>query len=952
MSRLTAALPFLLLEGVLAALQPTAAPKMPPGIVLYEIRHGSTADQAGLLPGDVVLAWGRDAANGHTEGELQEPFDWTQVFIEQVPRGTVTLRGLHGQQEKVWILPGGAPSAWQEAKVRPLLPDDLRALFEQGQKRVAAGAPDAALALWRAAAEAAAARGESISSRWFSILAARILARTGRIEEAEVQYSDLVSGLERSPEGRTAAAQMLREWGDFLRDRQLWERAESCYQRALALDRQASSDSLAAAWSLTGLGYTASWSAGEKDPDTFFREALAVRERWAPGSADIATTWWDRGNDAMSNRDPRTARERFARAVELEEKATSNGLYIAEEITSLGGALFDLGDFTAAEALWNRALRLAEERAPDDFLMAGILQDLGEAAMNNQNWPEAERFLQRSLTPDRGLTQNPIAHSDILHDLGTVERRLGKRADSARDLCRSMEIVEQQRERFDRTQDVRRRWGFVFADQYRDCARSLVDTGEVRRAFEVLERGRARSFLDQLTDRSRRVANLLRSEAAEWLRLGDDYDRTQEALDAASARKPADPRRTLSLKGRQREILRRREQILASRRPSIPARYPEPLDLGGVGQILDAGTALLLYATSEDQTLLFVVKPASANGPRLEVFTLPLGGEALSQEVALFREALVDDRFDVRNLQARGRRLYDLLLRPAERLLADAARLLIVPDGPLHTLPFAALVRDGRYLAEWKPLHFALSATSYAEIKKRRQPAGDPARWRLVAFGDPRYPRQPNGEPGVVANPALRKAARGGLSSLPQSRREVAEVARLFPLSRVYLQDEATEERARQLGGDVDLLHFAVHGLLDTRTPANSALALSPPPKRGPGHGNGLLQAWEITEDLHLNAALVTLSACDTALGRDMGGEGLIGLTRAFQSAGARSVLATLWEVSDRRSAALMPSFYRALRAGKPKDEALREAQIRQIHSQDAPEPFYWAAYQLYGDWQ
>src|SRR6185503_1921431 len=95
-------------------------------------------------------------------------------------------------------------------------------------------------------------------------------------------------------------------------------------------------------------------------------------------------------------------------------------------------------------------------------------------------------------------------------------------------------------------------------------------------------------------------------------------------------------------------------------------------------------------------------------------------------------------------------------------------------------------------------------------------------------------------------------------------------------------------------------LHFACHGLLDARFPLDSALALAPG-----GDDNGLLQAWEVIERVRVDADLVTLSACDTGLGRDMGGEGLVGLVRAFQYAGARSVLASLWEVSDRSTARL-----------------------------------------------
>src|SRR5262249_53842020 len=199
---------------------------------------------------------------------------------------------------------------------------------------------------------------------------------------------------------------------------------------------------------------------------------------------------------------------------------------------------------------------------------------------------------------------------------------------------------------------------------------------------------------------------------------------------------------------------------------------------------------------------------------------------------------------------------------------------------------------------------------------------------QLVAFGDPIYPPLSLDR----ADPEVRAALRHGLSlaPLPSSREEAAGVAALFPRGRAYLSGEATEERAKAVGREVRLLHFACHGLIDERFPLNSALALTVPERPAAGQDNGLLQAWEIFESVRLDADLVTLSACDTALGREMGGEGLIGLTRAFQYAGARSVLATLWSVADVSTADFMKRFYGYLRQGRTKDEALRAAQLDQ----------------------
>jgi CHAT domain-containing protein len=118
------------------------------------------------------------------------------------------------------------------------------------------------------------------------------------------------------------------------------------------------------------------------------------------------------------------------------------------------------------------------------------------------------------------------------------------------------------------------------------------------------------------------------------------------------------------------------------------------------------------------------------------------------------------------------------------------------------------------------------------------------------------------------------------------------------------------------------------------------------------GQANGLLQAWEILEHVRIDADLVTLSACETALGKEMGGEGLVGLTRAFHYAGARSVHASLWSVGDESTADLMGRFYGYLQRGRSKAAALRAAQLDLIRSDRFSHPFHWAAFTLTGDWR
>jgi CHAT domain-containing protein len=168
----------------------------------------------------------------------------------------------------------------------------------------------------------------------------------------------------------------------------------------------------------------------------------------------------------------------------------------------------------------------------------------------------------------------------------------------------------------------------------------------------------------------------------------------------------------------------------------------------------------------------------------------------------------------------------------------------------------------------------------------------------------------------------------------------------------VYLGKDATEGRARSIGSNVRYLHFATHGVLDRRFPLDSGLVLSAPAKPADGLENGILQAWEIFERVRIDADLVALSACDTGLGREMGGEGLISLARAFQYAGARTVAASLWEIGDRSTTELMVRFYEGLKRGRPKDEALQAAEVALLRVPSSRHPYYWAAFQLNGDWK
>ncbi|MEZ5332250.1 MAG: CHAT domain-containing protein [Thermoanaerobaculia bacterium] len=250
-------------------------------------------------------------------------------------------------------------------------------------------------------------------------------------------------------------------------------------------------------------------------------------------------------------------------------------------------------------------------------------------------------------------------------------------------------------------------------------------------------------------------------------------------------------------------------------------------------------------------------------------------------------------------------------------------------DGPLFSLPFAALVRGAR-----KPIAVAQSGTVFARLHGRPRTPLEAA--KIVAFGNP----EPLAEPS---------------SPLPWARRELERVAELFgERATVFYGRGATEERVRATAGEADYLHFATHAVLDRRLPLESALALALPGgrTRAASADDGSLRGWEIAEQLDLHADLVTLSACSSALGGELAGEGITGLARAFQYAGARSLLVSLWDVSDRSTAELMERFYEGLRRGESKSGALLAAQASLLSQPQTAHPFHWAAFELLGDWE
>jgi CHAT domain-containing protein len=365
-----------------------------------------------------------------------------------------------------------------------------------------------------------------------------------------------------------------------------------------------------------------------------------------------------------------------------------------------------------------------------------------------------------------------------------------------------------------------------------------------------------------------------------------------------------------------------------------------PLTMRDVQRALRPDELLVEFALDEPASFCLVVTRTTARVQRLA------GRAAIEGRVAQLLKSVREGK--AADLEARG--AGELLLDRIPEI-ATRPRLVVSPDGDLHQLPFELLVTaTGKTLLQTHTVSYAPSGSVLAILRDRRAQS-TPVRTALAISASP------TAEVSISssARPVIGSSPRGlydldlaQLPPLPAANDEVRSVVGTLgsATSTVLLGDGATElEVKRAPLHDYTVLHFAVHGILSTKSPVRSALLLRPA-----GSEDGLLQAWEVLT-LRLRAELVTLSACDTGAGARHGQDGVSSLVRPFLAAGARTVVANLWSADDQFSLALMRDFYRRLATGTDVADALRGAKLKMV-DQFGPQalPKLWSGLLAYGD--
>lgn len=505
-------------------------------------------------------------------------------------------------------------------------------------------------------------------------------------------------------------------------------------------------------------------------------------------------------------------------------------------------------------------------------------------------------------------------------------------------------------------------------------------------AFFYAESTKARSFLELLSKtKTGTLADRIPKELAE---------QEKKLLNTIASIQAAGGGQSKSQKELLKKSKRELDELIVKLRKDYPdyasIRYPEPVKAGNIP--LRGNEVLLAYKVNPGKTYLWIIE----KGKDTSAIEIDVSREELIRRVGEFRGFMENpdslEAYDPEKGQALGR----LLLGEALSRIDPAKNIIITPDGVLNILPFEALIvgktsNTVQYLGEKYKISYYPSASVMATMRqfKESPKSSNP----LFALGDPvyddsdlRYSLKKSGNialaaadktPGLNLRSAL---VRSGFSlpRLPETRDEVLRIGELFGYKtndpNIKLDMDATKsELLKSNLGNYRFIHFATHGILSGDMPyiLEPALVLTQPGNRNPE--DGFLKMSEILE-LKLNADAVVLSACKTALGKEIAGEGVVGLSRAFMLAGSKSVIVSLWSVESNSTAVLMKSFYSHLmKPGRSKEEALRlakqELKNQSLISDDlsrgvkitgrdkktqtsTAHPFFWAPFILIGEWE
>ena len=568
--------------------------------------------------------------------------------------------------------------------------------------------------------------------------------------------------------------------------------------------------------------------------------------------------------------------------------------------------------------------------------------------------------------------------SQTLYDLAKLERKEGDLKAALSSISEAIDIIENIRQEIVNP-ELKTSFFATKQDYYALKIDILMDLhqqdptqGYNAQAFDTSERSRARTLLELLNESNADIRQgvdpkLLDQENA----LKDKTTALEKQWSELINKNPTDQQKAFFQQERKNLLAQYQtiQDTIRAKSPKYAAlKYPQPLTLAQVQQqILDPDTALLQYSLGEEKSYLWII---TKNGFTSHILPAQKEIEIAARELL---NAIQYSKDDTANISQAANQLSQLILTPVAKL--KQKRLVIVPDGVLSYVPFSTLALNNQPLINQHELVNLPSSSSLALIRQETQNR-KPAPKTLAILADPIFSaddqriKVPQKRPISPANPDLNQLAlnratktlkksravgnNNQFTQLPGTRQEAQAILALIPKTETTaaFDDQANLNLAinPQLS-QYRILHLATHGVFNGEDPADSGIILSLVDAKGTPI-NGFLRLNEIF-NLNLPAELVVLSACETGLGQEIKGEGLVGLTRGFMYAGTPRVLVSLWQVDDQATAELMTRFYKLILEKKlPPAQALREAQLQMQTETEWKSPYYWSAFILQGEWR
>lgn len=794
----------------------------------------------------------------------------------------------------------------------------------------------------------------------------RALRRAGDREAARQSQEESLA-LARSRDDPRRAGLALRHLARLALDAGDYLQAARDHRAALKALRRAG-DQAQVAGALHDLSFVYTVLGRRTEAREGYREALELRRR-SGDARGVAVTLTEIGWLDMEDGNPETARRNYLEALEIHREA-GDLRNQAGVLDRLGSALMAEGKWVAARTAYKDSLTLSR-RLESRANQANTQCNLGELEVAAGRPEVALSHANQALELYEALpVREVIGEVHVLHVRSLAEEALGHLARAEASSAAALQRVEEMRRKlasqalslpfFAVRREYLDQYVGVLMARHRESIAGSPSAGPSAagawqdRALSAVERGRAQGLLERM---------LTRAEAEE-----SEESRRRKVIQArinavhreqAAVRDP-ESSQAARLDRELRSLTHDLAEVLA--RVDVDAVASRFLEADAMNQLLDEETSILSFHLGAHESFLWVI-----DHDGVETYGLPPAAEietvARSYYEGVRRRQAVEANDQSRLL---GQRLGQMLLGNVADL-ADRQRIVVVADGILHYVPFAALEEPGR----GEPLAarhevVRIPSVSVLEVLRERSSArprpprtvaimADPVfgAWdfRVERGGSNAERRHPEGEAVLRSS---RDLGLGSLSRLRGSRREAEAIAALLPASEVFVALDFAANRGTvtdaQLG-QYRILHFATHGFLHPRHDELTGLVLSLVDAEGHSQ-DGFLRAHELA-DLDLNADLVVLSACHTALGSAIRGEGLLGLPRSLMEAGASAVLVSLWKIDDEATADFMDYFYRGLLVkGLSPGAALVQAQRAMRRESRWREPFYWAGFELQGEWR